>query len=250
MIVRYVGIDQSLTSTGIVILDYDSELISEVGDFKIGFTTQLKKKWEESKSHHLLIKRIKSKDFGRTSQIANFLKRFIDVLDCGFDRVIVGLEGYSMGFTQTSLKEDDEKFRQVQQTSRVLQLGELGGVIKYLAMECGAEVFSYEPLRLKMYATGKGKGDKLPMYQQIKKDASKCPIAGTIVYTLDENMISSPMSDVTDAYYIAKMIRDHHWLKEGWIKPTEDLKKVFYKKTKKSQALIDQNFLRRSLDDN
>jgi len=95
----------------------------------------------------------------------------------------IALEGYAFGAT-----------------GRVFQIAENGGLLKFKLWEKDIETEVYPPTMIKKFATGKGNANKEAMVEAFEKETAidireKCGII---------NKQWNPISDIVDAYYIAK----------------------------------------------
>ncbi len=94
---------------------------------------------------------------------------------------IIFIEGYSFGSKGRA----------------IFQIAENGGILKYRLT--GQEYHIIPPANVKKCATGKGNANKDKMYEQLKKDTGL-----DLMAIFDQQTLSNPVSDVVDAYYIAK----------------------------------------------
>ena len=95
----------------------------------------------------------------------------------------VSLEGYAFGAV-----------------GRVFQIAENGGLLKYKLWQNKMPVVLLAPTSIKKFATGKGNSNKEAMVEAFEQEAKvdireKCGIT---------NKQWNPISDIVDAYYIAK----------------------------------------------
>ena len=95
----------------------------------------------------------------------------------------VALEGYAFGAV-----------------GRVFQIAENGGLLKFKLWEAAIPVYNFPPTMIKKFATGKGTANKEMMVEAFEAEANvnireKCGIT---------NKQWNPISDIVDAYYIAK----------------------------------------------
>jgi len=96
---------------------------------------------------------------------------------------LVALEGYAFGAV-----------------GRVFQIAENGGLLKYKLWEQEIPVSNYPPTMIKKFATGKGNANKEMMIESFESETGvdireKCGVT---------NKQWNPISDIVDAYYIAK----------------------------------------------
>ena len=79
----------------------------------------------------------------------------------------------------------------------VFQIAENGGILKYRLKEYNYRILV--PSVIKKFATGKGNADKQKMYEQFTKDTNT-----NLMKVFDIPTLNNPVTDVIDAYYIAK----------------------------------------------
>lgn len=79
----------------------------------------------------------------------------------------------------------------------VFQIAENGGILKYRLKEYDYKILV--PSVIKKFATGKGNADKQKMYEQFSKDTNT-----NLMKVFDIPTLNNPVTDVIDAYYIAK----------------------------------------------
>lgn len=125
----------------------------------------------------------------RFNKLAKHTMDFIALhhLDCPNEPLNVGIEGYAFGAK-----------------GQVFNIGENTGILKHFLSLKDIQPAIYAPSAIKKFATGKGNANKELMYEAfyaetgdnlmskfgIKKDAKKIP---------------GPITDIVDAYYIAKL---------------------------------------------
>jgi Holliday junction resolvasome RuvABC endonuclease subunit len=83
---------------------------------------------------------------------------------------------------------------------KVFHIAENTGILKHKLWEIGYKFTTIAPTAIKKFATGKGNSDKEKMYgaflQETKVDVAKL--------LFPDKKLSSPMTDIVDAFYIAK----------------------------------------------
>ena len=94
---------------------------------------------------------------------------------------IIFIEGYSFGSKGRA----------------IFQIAENGGILKYRLT--GQEYHIIPPANVKKFATGKGNSNKEKMYNQLLQDEGV-----DLKKMLGQETLDSPVSDIVDAYYIAK----------------------------------------------
>ena len=81
----------------------------------------------------------------------------------------------------------------------VFNLAENMGTLKHKLFKLNKNFSSIVPGRVKKNATGKGNADKLKMYEQFVKDTKV-----DLMKEFDQNKLNNPVTDIVDAYYVAK----------------------------------------------
>ncbi len=98
----------------------------------------------------------------------------------------VGLEGYAYSAT-----------------GRVFNIAENTGILKYKLYQQSIPVEVIEPTQVKKYATGKGNADKELMVKTFFMDTG---LDLQTIITPNKEKLSSPVTDIVDAYYICKYL--------------------------------------------
>ncbi len=83
---------------------------------------------------------------------------------------------------------------------RVFHIAENTGCLKHLLWENGIQFETIPPTVIKKYATGKGNADKAKMYEAFVSETN----LNVIQYYSKTAKLDSPVTDIVDAYYIAK----------------------------------------------
>ena len=81
----------------------------------------------------------------------------------------------------------------------VFNLAENMGTLKHKLYKLNKRFESIVPGQVKKNATGKGNADKLKMYEQFVKDTGI-----NLIKEFDQSKLNNPVTDVVDAYYVAK----------------------------------------------
>lgn len=119
----------------------------------------------------------------------NIAKYFMRLLNLHIAVVFVAVEDYSMG-----------------SKGKVFHIAENTGILKYLLWKYNVPFITVPPTQIKKFATGKGNAKKEQMLEAFTKetnlDLSK--IMG------QAGKLDSPVTDVVDAYYIAKYAKAHY----------------------------------------
>lgn len=122
--------------------------------------------------------------FGKNS---NFVVNLIEEYDESGDNPFIAIEDYS--FASNS--------------SRALQIGENGGILKYNLFMEGYLYNVVSPKMVKKFATGNGNANKEEMHKHF--------LLTTQINLLDEFSVKKPdkpVEDLVDSYYIAKWMKD------------------------------------------
>lgn len=133
----FVGVDPSISNTGVVVLDSKGEVR---GSFN---SKHRKDKTKKSTAHQDLI---------RYEEIASFVAESVKA-SCGDVRPIIAYENYSFNSINYSFT-----------------LGELGGVLKLRLIQEFENLVLVEPLRVKKFATGLTGADKDKMITAAKQE--------------------------------------------------------------------------------
>ena len=116
-------------------------------------------------------------------------ERYETIADWAVDKLIgcsqVGLEGYSYG----------------SKGSRIFQIAENTGVLKYKIYHLGMPLEIIPPTTVKKFATGKGNANKDQMHTAFVKETGFKIKSEMSPGTKD---VTNPVSDIVDAYYICK----------------------------------------------
>jgi len=116
------------------------------------------------------------------------MERYMSIADWAIDILKdvkkVALEGYAYSAT-----------------GKVFHIAENTGVLKYKLFQEGVPVTIIPPTEVKKYGCGKGNGDKAMMHEAFLKETG---IDLKSIMTPDKKDVTSPVSDIIDAYYICK----------------------------------------------
>ena len=178
----FVGIDYSMSSPGLCILN-DDESIHSLSFFS--------HKTKQDGKHSDLVEGIPypiyGNDIERFVKLGNLVLDKINELD---GEVSIGIEGYAFGASG----------------SRVFQIAENCGILKHLLHLNGYSFEVVPPTVVKKLATGKGNSSKEPVYNAFVEQTG---IKLNELLGIKSEKIVSPMSDIADAYWIAKWIKQN-----------------------------------------
>jgi len=172
--VTIIGIDYSLNSPAVCV---------SKGDFtfdkcKFFYLTSKKKHIGYMMKNILGIEHTEYKDpIQRFENLSNFVLNIIKK----YTSPKIFIEGYSYG----------------SKGQAVFQIAENCGILKYRLKEYDYKVLV--PSVVKKFATTKGNADKQKMYEQFTKDTNT-----NLMKAFDIPTLNNPVTDVIDAYYIAK----------------------------------------------
>jgi len=121
----------------------------------------------------------------RFTKLADMTTMFINSVP-HINPVEIGLEGYAMGAK-----------------GQVFNIGENTGILKYKLREENWPVEVYAPSAIKKFATGKGNANKEKMYEAFIEETGVD--LGKVFEQDTSKKIGSPISDIVDAFYIAKL---------------------------------------------
>jgi hypothetical protein len=189
--VHVIGIDQSLSCTGVTHLTFTDNM--DHTDSHFYFSTDKKKHTSNGNIIPWFIG--KKRGFDKAYAICTNIQNLFSSIE---GQIYIGMEGYSFASLGRS----------------IFQLGELGGIIKYLALNIGITVDVYEPTVIKKHATGKGNGKKESMYLAYKQ---KFPDSPVLKYydAIDNKLLiepqlaratGKPLCDLIDSHFIADMV--------------------------------------------
>lgn len=175
---KYAGVDYSLTSPAIAIYDKESSgqfSFEHCRFYYLTDTTSLMGSWKNVTGD---MYPVWSSDEHRYDQISQWALTRI----AGADRI--SIEGYSMG-----------------SRGRVFNLAENCGLLKWQLYKQQKDFILIPPTVVKKFATGKGNANKQAMYEAFVKETG-VPLHE--ILTPKRKDVSSPVTDIVDAYYILK----------------------------------------------
>lgn len=172
--ITIVGIDFSLNSPAICVSD---------GSFK----------FEDCKFFYLTNKK---------KHIGNMMKNILGIEHTEYKNPIERFENLSSWALSIINKLTDPKifiegYSFGSKGQAVFQIAENGGILKYRLKQYDYKILV--PSVIKKFATGKGNADKQKMYEQFTKDTNT-----NLLKVFDIPTLNNPITDIIDAYYIAK----------------------------------------------
>ena len=136
------------------------------------------KKFTEAENYYCTVYPEWSEDCERFNNLAEWSLQWISAAGCSR----VAIEGYAFGAV-----------------GRVFQIAENAGLLKYKLWKEGIEYTVPAPTEIKKFATGKGNANKDMMPEAFNEETGV-----DIRAKLDIIKGYNPISDIVDAYYIAK----------------------------------------------
>ena len=167
----YVGVDPSLTNTGVVVLGSAGQVLA------VGNAKEALKDWHKLKKE---IRKGPAAQIFRLSLIEEYVSEVIEEALATYDSetlINVGYEDYSFD-----------------SLNRPYALGELGGALKSALLKRVTGITLVPPTLLKQFSTGHGQADKNTVIAQAKLENKDLKALGKKHCT----------DDVCDAYFLAK----------------------------------------------
>jgi len=171
------GVDYSMTSPGICVHSGEKWSIENCKLFYLTKTKMLEGKFCSGLICGKLLKDFKT-NMERFDYISDWAVKRIGVVD----RVVI--EGYAYAAT-----------------GRVFDIGELTGILKHKLYNSSTKTDTATPTQIKKFATGSGAATKEHMYDAWYKETG---VDLMQEMTPRRSSVSSPVSDVVDAYFICK----------------------------------------------
>ena len=175
---KIVGIDYSLTCPAIC--QYNGQAFE---DCNFAYITN-KKKYEGNFGNNITGYPMKpyNDPVERFTHLSTFILKNLP------ENAVCFIEGYSFGSKGRAL----------------FQIAENGGILKYRLKYQGVQGKRIEfdiipPANIKKFATQKGNADKAMMYDKFYEETGV-----NLMEKLDQQTLASPVTDMVDAYYIAK----------------------------------------------
>ena len=188
--IRICGIDYSLTSPALCVFIGNSPSEFNYKNCQFYFLTQSEKYAKQFPPNILgsIPKRYASNGqpemvghpCQRYENISNWVLNILNVFT--IDKVY--LEDYSYG-----------------SKGRVFHIAENAGILKYKLWVSGRTVMDVPPTVVKKFATERGNATKEMMYEQFSQDTNMDLMK---LVTPDKTVLSNPVTDIVDSYYICK----------------------------------------------
>lgn len=221
---RIVGLDVSITSTGVVVFDLDDNL-DVVDKTFFGFVT---KKYQDKDTHL---------HYYKNDQFPNYIERTKALQNKIFD-VIGDCVDYA--------SIEDYAFSG---TGKTFHIGEFTGKLKERLYDNGASIRLTDPTSLKKFATGNGNSGKTemgleaPEHPDWSRDGFPVLLEDSKVYPFAK----SPSADIIDAWWLAKLLQLELKLRRGLVNLRdypEHVISTFNRVTKSNPInILDREFL-------
>jgi Holliday junction resolvasome RuvABC endonuclease subunit len=186
---RIVGIDYSITSPAICLFDGKRWAL---GNCQFHFMTD-KKTLHETFKYKTTVDMTGVPSIPVMENYTDNLLRFERICDWAYGLIkdfnpeFVAIEGYSMGSA----------------IGRAFDIAENTALLKYKFHQNGNPYLVYPPTVIKKYATGKGNASKIAMRDSFIEETG---VNLNDVLGLKTQKPTNPVSDIIDAYYIAKLL--------------------------------------------
>lgn len=189
---RIAGVDPSIYSTGVVVMDLDDNLDVKSINFR-GYTTIAKYAIDEGNvkiSHVAPATAYNAMSIPQRMSLA-----YPIIMDALSGVTYVGVEDYALSKAKHG-------------SSSMVQISEFCGGIRYEMYKAGIGYLNYGITQIKRYATGKGSNDdnKLPMCISFKQRFPQW-YPGEIFAKLKQ--YESPMADLCDAFWMCEILHQH-----------------------------------------
>jgi Holliday junction resolvasome RuvABC endonuclease subunit len=183
---KIAGIDPSMNSTGICIMELDQETFDIKSIAFQGYHMTINRciEYDNVKITHIGTKYTKLNMFDRQNLAYNIM------LKCLNNTTHIAFENYAFGKTHTR---------------SLIQLAEFNGGFKKLLYDMGKGIILYPPKSIKRFATGNGNADKIAMSATFRKEYPN--LYPSIFNEMKQD--DSPHADLCDAFWIAETLRCH-----------------------------------------
>lgn len=215
------GLDLSINSPGVFVLDLDDQL-NVVGEGFRGFSTVQK---NVNDNVTLMPKKFNDgleKDLWVAERVVGH------VSGCDF----VAIEGPAYGAK-----------------GRLFEIGQAAGSVKYPLYKLGCSIRIIDPMSLKLFALGDGGANKLDVYNQFIQHKGVEYFERMKLPVVNKEDGVSPTSDIIDAYWLVQILLLELKLRRGAVHLKdypENVVRVFNRVTKHYPSnILDTDFLRR-----
>lgn len=189
---KIAGIDPSMFSTGMVVMDLDDSLDIREISFR-GYTTI--EKYAITAGNVRIDHIAPASRYGNMSMPERMSLAFPIIMDAMAGVSYVGIEDYAVSKAKKG-------------SSSMIQVAEFCGGIRYELYKAGIGYLNYGITQIKRYATGRGSNDdeKMPMCISFKTRFGQY-YPETAFSSLKQ--YESPMADLCDAFWMCEILHQH-----------------------------------------
>lgn len=189
---KIAGIDPSVMSSGITVMDLDDDTL-DVKDIQFyGYTTSKMYAVDEGNVH---IERLMSEDEYRDLPMPARQERAYDIIKKALEGVsFVGIEDYAVSKAAGG------------SSSSMIQIAEFCGGIRLMMYQMNIGYINYGILQIKRYATGDGKAEKVGMCCAFREEFPDLYPADIFAKL---KQYESPMADLCDSFWMCEIMRNH-----------------------------------------
>lgn len=186
---RICGIDQSMKSSGQVVMDLNDDTLDIEGIHFYGYTTV---KCYGIHEGNVDIEYIGQYDEYRAKSMPERQSIAYSILERNLDGVsYVGMEDYAVSKTK-------------QNSGSILQIAEFNGGVRYMLYNMGIGIMNFGIMQVKRFATGDGHADKAPMCESFKMLYPDLYPADAFAKLRE---YESPHNDLCDAFWMCEVLR-------------------------------------------
>lgn len=229
---RVCGIDPSIKSSGIVVMDLDDETL-DINDIQFyGYTTLKKYAIDEANVH---IKFIAGDDEYLNMSMPAKQELAYPIIRNALDGVqYVGIEDYAVSKAHGG-------------SSSMIQIAEFCGGLRYMMYEMDIGFINYGILQIKRFATGDGNAEKVGMCCAFRDEYPNLYPAAVFDKL---KQYESPMADLCDAFWMCEILRNHMKLEKLGASALTDTQFVLLTttSTKGALALVDSPLVKRGVE--
>lgn len=227
-IMKIMGIDPSMTSSGKVIMDLDDTTLDIKDVQYYGYYSVEKRCINTDKVH---VRHVGSK-FNKMNIIERRLRAVDILMEDTEDVKYMSIEDYAYGELANRKKQLS--------TNRILQLAEFSGTVKTEAYRRGIGVIAYPINQNKMFASGDGSAGKPAMCCALRDLYPQWfPKEFTGIY-------DSPVNDMADAFWLCEVLRCHIKYDMG-LELDEITKSLLEAKTSSHGCLLEAELMKPTL---
>ena len=127
-------------------------------------------------------------------------------------------------------------------TGRVFHIAEFAGLVKYKLYKMNKKIRLYDPGTIKLFASGKGNGDKIRMYDSYKDTNDNYQFDINTLPEVRQSSGKSPTSDLIDAYFACNLLKTELTIRKG-LKTVRDYDETIIKVFNRVTVAHPQNIL-------